>query len=380
MKVAVAKEIEVGERRVALIPDIVARLTKKGLDISVEAGAGEGSFFPDSAYEAAGAKIVSDSSQIWQGNDVLLKVAPPTPEEVERLSSETTLISFLNPLANAELMQQIAQRGVTALSMELIPRTSRAQSMDALSSQAGVAGYKAVLLAAEALPKFFPMLTTAAGTIRPAKVFIVGAGVAGLQAIATSRRLGAVVEAFDIRPAVKEEVQSLGAKFVEVELEEDTVAKGGYAKELSEASKQKTQEAISNSVAQADAVITTAQVPGKKAPRIVTDEMIARMRPGSVVVDLAAQQGGNCEGTEAGAHVVRHGVTLIGPVNLPASMPVHASQMYAKNISTFLDYLIQDDQLNLDFEDDIPGDTCVTFKGEIRNERVRQALEVTSVA
>ena len=296
MKVAVAKEIEVGERRVALIPDIVARLTKKGLDISVEAGAGEGSFFPDSAYEAAGAKIVSDSSQIWQGNDVLLKVAPPTPEEVERLSSETTLISFLNPLANAELMQQIAQRGVTALSMELIPRTSRAQSMDALSSQAGVAGYKAVLLAAEALPKFFPMLTTAAGTIRPAKVFIVGAGVAGLQAIATSRRLGAVVEAFDIRPAVKEEVQSLGAKFVEVELEEDTVAKGGYAKELSEASKQKTQEAISNSVAQADAVITTAQVPGKKAPRIVTDEMIARMRPGSVVVDLAAQQGGNCEG------------------------------------------------------------------------------------
>ncbi|TVR12532.1 MAG: Re/Si-specific NAD(P)(+) transhydrogenase subunit alpha [Phormidium sp. GEM2.Bin31] len=380
MKVAVAKEIEVGERRVALIPDIVARLTQKGLDISVEAGAGEGSFFPDSAYEAAGAKIVSDSSQIWQGNDVLLKVAPPTPEEVERLSPETTLISFLNPLANAELMQQIAQRGITALSMELIPRTSRAQSMDALSSQAGVAGYQAVLLAAEALPKFFPMLTTAAGTIRPAKVFIVGAGVAGLQAIATSRRLGAVVEAFDIRPAVKEEVQSLGAKFVEVELEEDTVAKGGYAKEISEASKQKTQEAISNSVAQADVVITTAQVPGKKAPRIITDDMITRMRPGSVVVDLAAQQGGNCEGTEAGGHVVRHGVTLIGPVNLPSSMPVHASQMYAKNISTFLDYLIQDDQLNLDFEDDIPSDTCVTFEGEIRNERVRQALGVTSVA
>ncbi|KPQ39360.1 MAG: NAD(P) transhydrogenase subunit alpha [Phormidium sp. OSCR] len=380
MKVAVAKEIEVGERRVALIPDIVARLAKKGLDIAIEAGAGEGSFFPDSAYEAAGAKIVSDPSQIWQGHDVLLKVAPPTPEEVDRLSPDTTLISFLNPLANAELMQQIAQRGITALSMELIPRTSRAQSMDALSSQAGVAGYKAVLLAAEALPKFFPMLTTAAGTIRPAKVFIVGAGVAGLQAIATSRRLGAVVEAFDIRPAVKEEVQSLGAKFVEVELEEDTVAQGGYAKEISEASKQKTQEAISNSVAQADVVITTAQVPGKKAPRIISDDMITRMRPGSVVVDLAAQQGGNCEGTEAGAHVVRHGVTLIGPVNLPSSMPVHASQMYAKNISTFLDYLINEEQLNLDFEDDIPSDTCVTFKGEIRNERVRQALGATSVA
>ncbi|MFO8041430.1 MAG: Re/Si-specific NAD(P)(+) transhydrogenase subunit alpha [Sodalinema sp.] len=380
MKVAVAKEIEVGERRVALIPDIVARLAKKGLDISIEAGAGEGSFFPDSAYEAAGAKIVSDPSQIWQGNDVLLKVSPPSPEEVDRLSPDTTLISFLNPLANAELMQQIAQRGITALSMELIPRTSRAQSMDALSSQAGVAGYKAVLVAASALPKFFPMLTTAAGTIRPAKVFIVGAGVAGLQAIATSRRLGAVVEAFDIRPAVKEEVQSLGAKFVEVELEEDTVAKGGYAKEISEASKQKTQEAISNSVAQADVVITTAQVPGKKAPRIISDDMIARMRPGSVVVDLAAQQGGNCEGTEAGANVVRHGVTLIGPVNLPSSMPVHASQMYAKNISTFLDYLINDDQLNLDFEDDIPDTTCVTFKGEIRNERVRQALGATSVA
>lgn len=380
MKVAVAKEIEVGERRVALVPDLVARLTKKGLDIYIESGAGAGSFFPDSAYEDAGATVVTDANTIWQESDVLLKVAPPTDEEIERLGEKTALISFLNPLGKPERVRRLAERRITSLSMELIPRTSRAQSMDALSSQAGVAGYKAVLIAASALPKFFPMLTTAAGTVRPAKVFVIGAGVAGLQAIATSRRLGAVVEAFDIRPAVKEEVQSLGAKFVEAKLDEDTVAEGGYAKEISEAAKQKTQEAIANSVAQADVVITTAQVPGKTAPRIVTDEMVAQMKPGSVVVDLAAEQGGNCEGTEAGGHVVRHGVTLIGPVNLPSTMPVHASQMYGKNISTFLDYLVKDDQLNLDFEDDIAANTCVTFQGEIRNERVRQALGVASPA
>jgi NAD(P) transhydrogenase subunit alpha len=247
--------------------------------------------------------------------------------------------------------------------------------MDVLSSQAGVAGYKATLLAASALPKFFPMLTTAAGTIRPAKVFVIGAGVAGLQAIATARRLGAMVEAFDIRPAVKEEVQSLGAKFVEVTLNEETAETGGYAKEVSEASKQRSQEAIANSVRSADVVITTAQVPGKKAPMLVSNEMVEQMQPGSVIVDLAAGQGGNCECSEAGKNVNHHGVTIIGPINLPASMPVHASQMYAKNISTLLQYLAQDGNLTLDFEDDIVSSTCLTHQGEIRNQRAIDALK-----
>lgn len=374
MKIAIAKEIEVGERRVALNPDTVARLVKQGLEIWVESGAGEGSFFSNETYETAGAKIISDVSALWREADVLLKVGLPKEHEIHQLREGSVLISFLNPLGQPEAIEQLANRKVTAFSMELIPRTSRAQSMDALSSQAGVAGYKAVLIAAAASPKFFPMLTTAAGTIKPAKVFVMGAGVAGLQAIATARRLGAVVEAFDIRPAVKEEVQSLGAKFVEVTLEEETVAAGGYAKEISEASKQRTQEVVTEHVKNADVVITTAQVPGKKAPLLVTEEMVQQMHPGSVIVDLAAEQGGNCACTEAGKDVVRNGVTIIGPMNLPSSMPVHASQMYAKNISTLLQYLVKDGELQLNFEDDIINSTCVTHAGEILNPRVKEAL------
>ncbi len=377
MKIAVAKETEFGERRVALVPEIASRLAKKeGVELWVEAGAGAGAYIADEAYEKAGATIIGDPEALWREADVLLKVAPPKGEEIDRLKEGATLISFLNPLGEPERVRHLADRRVTALSVELIPRTSRAQSMDALSSQANIAGYKAVLIAATTLPKFFPMLTTAAGTIRPAKAFIVGAGVAGLQAIATARRLGAVVEAFDIRPEVKEQVQSLGAKFVEVNLEEETTTEGGYAKEISERSKELTQEAIARSVAQSDVVITTAQVPGKKAPRIITDAMVSQMKPGSVIVDLAGEQGGNCEGTEAGKDVIRHGVTLIGPINLPSSMPVHASQLYAKNISTFLEYLMKDGELKLDFEDDIPASTCVAYSGEIRNDRVKKALEV----
>ncbi len=375
MKIAVAKEIEVGERRVALIPDTVSRLVKKGFEIAVEAGAGEGSFFDDRAYEEAGATVVSDTAALWQNADVLVKVAPPKEDEIQQLRQDELLVSLLDPLGNPQRVQQLADRRVSAFGMELIPRTSRAQSMDVLSSQAGVAGYKATLLAASALPKFFPMLTTAAGTIRPAKVFVIGAGVAGLQAIATARRLGAMVEAFDIRPAVKEEVQSLGAKFVEVTLNEETAESGGYAKEVSEASKQRSQEAIANSVRNADVVITTAQVPGKKAPMLVSNAMVEQMQPGSVIVDLAAGQGGNCECSEAGKNVNHHGVTIIGPINLPASMPVHASQMYAKNISTLLQYLAQDGNLTLDFEDDIISNTCLTHQGEIRNQRVIDALK-----
>ena len=378
MKVAIAKEIEYGEHRVAVIPDIVARLVKQGIEIWVEAGAGEASFFSNDAYEAAGAKIISDTATLWGEADVLMKVGVPKEHEINQMREGSVLISFLNPLGTPEVIQQLANRKITAFSMELIPRTSRAQSMDALSSQAGVAGYKAVLIAAAALPKFFPMLTTAAGTIRPAKVFVMGAGVAGLQAIATARRLGAVVEAFDIRPAVKEEVQSLGAKFIEVKLEEETVAAGGYAKEISEASKQRTQEVVTEHVKNADVVITTAQVPGKKAPLLVTEEMVAQMNPGSVIVDLAAEQGGNCAGTEPGKDVVRHGVTIIGPINLPSSMPVHASQMYAKNVATLLQYMVKDGNLQLNFEDDIIGSTCVTHAGEILNQRVKDALLVAN--
>jgi NAD(P) transhydrogenase subunit alpha len=316
---------------------------------------------------------------LWSEADILVKVGIPKDHEINQLREGSILISFLSPLAKPEVIQQLANRKVTAFSMELIPRTSRAQSMDALSSQAGVAGYKAVLIAAAALPKFFPMLTTAAGTIKPAKVFVMGAGVAGLQAIATARRLGAVVEAFDIRPAVKEEVQSLGAKFVEVTLDEDTVAAGGYAKEISEAAKQRTQEVVTEHVKNADVVITTAQVPGKKAPVLVTEEMVAQMNPGSVIVDLAAEQGGNCAVTEPGKDVVRNGVTIIGPINLPSSMPVHASQMYAKNTSTLLQYLVKNDEVQLNFEDDIISSTCVTYAGEIRNQRIKDALALEGV-
>ncbi|MBD1924215.1 Re/Si-specific NAD(P)(+) transhydrogenase subunit alpha [Microcoleus sp. FACHB-831] len=379
MRIAVAKEIEVGEHRVALIPDTVAKLVKQGLEVWVEAGAGEASFFSNDAYEAAGAKIISDTNHLWGSADILLKVNAPKEHEVYQLPEGGMLVGFLNPLGNPSTVQRLADRRVTALSMELIPRSSRAQSMDALSSQAGVAGYKAVLIAAAALPKFFPMLTTAAGTIAPAKVFIMGAGVAGLQAIATARRLGAVVEAFDIRPAVKEEVQSLGAKFVEVKLEEETVAAGGYAKEISEASKQRTQEVLAEHVGNSDVVITTAQVPGRKAPILVTEEMVARMKPGSVIVDLAAEQGGNCACTEPGKDVQRNGVTIIGPINLPSSMPIHASQMYAKNVLTLVQYLIKDGALQLNLEDDIVSSTCVTHNGEILNQRVRDALTQLAV-
>jgi NAD(P) transhydrogenase subunit alpha len=374
MRIAVAKEIEVGEHRVALIPDVVAKLVKQGLEVWVEKGAGEGAFFSDRAYEDAGAKIIADTGTLWREADVWLKVGVPYEHEIDQMREGGTLISFLNPLVNSHIVQRLASRQITSLAMELIPRTTRAQSMDALSSQASVAGYKAVLIAAAAMPKYFPMLTTAAGTIPPAKVFVMGAGVAGLQAIATARRLGAVVEAFDIRPAAKEEVQSLGAKFVEVTLEEETVAEGGYAKEVSEAAKRRSQEVLAEHVKHADAVITTARVPGRKAPILVTEEMVAQMKPGAVIVDIAAEQGGNCACTEPGKDVQRNGVTIIGPINLPASMPVHASQMYAKNVQSLVQYLVKDGALQLDFADDIVSNTCVTHAGQICNQRVRESV------
>lgn len=374
MKLAIAKEVEAGERRVALVPDAVARLVKQGVEVWVEAGAGAKSFFSDLAYEEVGAKIIADTGMLWGEADVVVKIGALQDTEVYQLREGGVFIGFLNPLANPALVQRLADRHVTAFSMEMIPRTSRAQSMDALSSQANVAGYKAVLIAAAALPKYFPMLTTAAGTIRPAKVLVMGAGVAGLQAIATARRLGAVVEAFDIRPDTKEQVQSLGAKFVDVELKEETVATGGYAKELSEAAKEHTRQVLTQHISAADAVITTARVPGKKAPVLVTREMLSQMKPGSVIVDLAADQGGNCECTEPGKEVEWNGVNVIGTINLPSSMPVHASETYSKNILALLQLMVKDKELNLNFEDDIIAGACVARNGEISNESVRNAM------
>lgn len=382
MKIAVAKENELGELRVAQVPDTVSRLVKQGFEVWVEAGAGVGAGYDDAAYETAGAKIISDRAVLWQEADILLRVNPPGKQDSELvydwLKPGSTLISFLNPLGDPTVTQKLAQCQVTAFSMELIPRSTRAQSMDALSSQANIAGYKAVLLAAASLPRIFPMMTTAAGTIPPAKVLVLGAGVAGLQAIATARRLGAVVEAFDIRPTVREEVQSVGAKFIEINLEEDTVAEGGYAKQVGSNTQELIRQGLSEYVKKADVVITTAQVPGKTAPLLIAEETVAQMNPGSVILDLAADTGGNCACSEAGKDVIYRGVTIISPANLPSSVPVNTSQMYAKNLLNLVKYLAKDGELQLDFDDDIINTACVTHNGEIRNERVKEKLLVVS--
>lgn len=370
MRIAVPKEIVAGERRVALVPALVAPLIKSGLEVAVEAGAGEGAFFADADYEKAGAKIVAEPAALYREAGIVLKVQRPTQHpvlgkhEVDLMGEGSVLISFLQPASDPDLVRRLVDRKITSLSMDTIPRISRAQSMDALSSQATVAGYKAVLIAAFFLGKFLPMLTTAAGTIRPAKVLVLGAGVAGLQAIATARRLGAVVLAFDVRPAVKEQVESLGAKFLQIELAEaQTEDEGGYARQLSEESHRREVELIGSNVKDVDAVITTALIPGKPAPRLISKEMVAEMRAGSVIVDLAAEAGGNCELTECGKEVVKNGVTIYGPVNLPSTMPVHASQMYARNISELLKLLLKDGGLNLDFADEIIKGACVTHEG-----------------
>ena len=382
MKIAVPKEQELGELRVAQVPDTVARLVKQGFEVWVEAGAGLGAGYDDVAYEQAGAKITSDRTFLWQNADLVLKVNPPQNREdnteLDWLKPGATLVSFLNPLGNPDLIQQLAQRQITALSMELIPRSTRAQSMDALSSQANIAGYKSVLLAAASLPRIFPMMTTAAGTIPPAKVLVLGAGVAGLQAIATARRLGAVVEAFDIRPTVKEQVQSVGGSFIEINLEEETAAEGGYAKQVSGDTQELIRQGLSPHVAKVDVVITTAKVPGKPAPLLIAQETVAQMKPGSVIVDLAAESGGNCAGSEAGKNINYQGVTIISPTNLPSTVPVNTSQMYAKNLLNLVKHLAQDGELQLDFDDDITNSACVTYGGEIRNERIKSALLVVS--
>jgi NAD(P) transhydrogenase subunit alpha len=376
MKVAVVKETRPGETRVALVPQGVKDLVKSGLEVHVESGAGTHAGASDDAYREVGATIASSTAEAVRGAGLVLHVNTPEPALIDALDEGTILVSFLNPLGDPDVSRRLAARKLTAISMEMVPRITRAQSMDALSSQATVAGYKAVLIAASHLPKFLPMFTTAAGTIRPAKALVLGAGVAGLQAIATARRLGAVVEAFDVRPAVKEQVESLGATFLEAEEEVTAEGEGGYAAELSEDQHQKELELIAGAIAGADIVITTAQIPGREAPLLVTDEMLQSMRPGSVVVDLASETGGNCSATKAGETVVAHGVTVIGPVNIPTSIPVHASQMYSKNIVTLVgEFVGEEGALALDFDNDVVGPATVTHQGEIRNERVRALVE-----
>src|SRR6266496_3243440 len=366
MKIGVPKETAANERRVALVPDTAGRLVKTGLEVVVEQGAGTAAAFPDDAYRAAGAGLVATPTDVFGGSDVVLKVQPPAPAEVALCREGAALVAVFQPAAERDVVAALAARKVTAFSLALLPRITRAQPMDVLSSQATVAGYKAVLLAATATGRFFPMLVTAAGTLPPARVLVLGAGVAGLQAIATARRLGAVVSAFDVRPAVKEQVESLGARFVGMQIGEQAETAGGYAKELSEDTHRRELAFIAQQAKDADIVITTAAIPGKRAPVLITAEAVRGMKPGSVIVDLAVETGGNCELTEAGTDVRRHGVLILGPVNLPSTVPVHASQMYAKNIASFLLHVARDGKLVVDLGDEIIRETCVTYAGEVR--------------
>jgi NAD(P) transhydrogenase subunit alpha len=367
MKIAVCKEVAPGEARVALTPDSVKRLVGKKLDVAVTTGAGEGAYLSDDDYRAAGA-TVAPAAQALAGADVVVKVLPPTEAEIAALPEGAALVSLLYPLFPPNgplLVRALAARKVTAMALDAIPRTTLAQMMDVLSSQATIAGYRAVILGAEALPKLFPMLMTAAGTIAPAKVLVLGAGVAGLQAIATARRLGAVVEAFDVRKVVKEQVESLGAKFIAVDSAEDAQTASGYAKDVSEAYKEKQAALLEQALGRADVCVTTALIPGRRAPTLITAAMAKKMRRGSVIVDLAAEQGGNCELTKPGERVVVDGVTVIGTLNLPSQMATHASQMFARNIEKLLGHVVKDGVLKLDMKDEITAGLVITRGGEI---------------
>ena len=374
MRIAVPKEIGPGEARVAIVPETIRRLVKKGLEVSVESGAGEGARFADDEYKEAGALIEPSADSLLGAADVVVKVQHPTPEEIEKTREGAALISFLFPLINLDVVQALAARRITAIAVDSIPRTTLAQMMDALSSQATISGYVAVIMAAHALPKFFPMLMTAAGTIAPAKVLVLGAGVAGLQAVATAKRLGAAVEAFDVRKVVRGQVESLGAKFVEVNMAEDAQTESGYAKEVSEEYKRRQAELIRQHLGKSDVCVTTALIPGQRAPILITDEMVRDMRPGSVIVDLAAEQGGNCALTEPGTEVVRHGVSIIGLLNLPSRKAVHSSQMYSRNMEKLLLHLLSDGRLKIDLQDEITRGCVITREGEIVHPKVREAL------
>ncbi len=373
MQIGVPKEVAEGERRVALVPETVRKLTGKGLEVVVQKGAGAGALIPDAQYEEAGAQLVEDAAAVFAA-DVVVKVAPPTAQEAAKLKSDGVLIGFLAPLTNGTGVQAIAGSGVTSFAMEAVPRISRAQSMDALSSQANIGGYRAALMGAQELGRFLPMLMTAAGTIRPATVLVLGAGVAGLQAIATARRLGAVVQGFDVRAAVKEQVESLGAKFLEFDVGSDLEGSGGYAKELTPEQQARQQELMAEAIGKVDVVITTAAVPGRRAPILVTEAAVKLMKPGSVIVDLAAESGGNCELSEPGQTVLRHDVKIMAPLNVPSTMAEHASQLYARNVESLLGLMLSEEGgLTLDFEDEVIAGACITRGGEIVHQGAKAA-------
>src|SRR5690242_5541672 len=377
MQIGVPRETADGERRVALVPEVVAKLKGQGLDVVVERGAGAGALIPDEQYAQAEARMVDTADAVYE-SDVVVKVAPPSAEEVERLHADGVLIGFLAPLTAGDTIKAIAQTGATSFAMESVPRISRAQSMDALSSQANIAGYRGALIGAQEMGRFYPMLMTAAGTIRPATVLVLGAGVAGLQAIATARRLGAVVQGFDVRAAVKEQVESLGAKFLEFDLGGDLEGTGGYAKELTPEQQAKQQELMAEAIGKTDVVITTAAVPGRRAPILVTEQAVKLMKPGSVIVDLAAETGGNCELSEPGKTVLRHDVKIIAPLNVPSTMAEHASQLYARNIESLLGLMINEGELKLDFDDEVIAGACITRGREIVNEGAKAAAGATA--
>jgi proton-translocating NAD(P)+ transhydrogenase subunit alpha len=385
--IGVPKESYPGERRVALVPAVLPTLTKAGFEVHKQAGAGIGAGYPDSLYAEKGAKIVTDRAAVFAAADIIVQVLCFGPNDINGeldvplYRRNQILVGFLRPFGAIEVLQQIAQAGVTSFAVELMPRTTRAQSMDALSSMATVSGYKAVLVAADSHPRIFPMLTTAAGTVTPARVFIIGCGVAGLQAIATGRRLGAVVSAYDLRPAVKEQVQSLGGRFVELPIEaKDAQDAGGYARAQDEDFYRRQRELLGKVVQESDVVIAAAVIPGKKSPVLVTEDMVKGMAPGSVIFDLASERGGNCEITEPGQTVVKHGVTIIGTINVASGVPYHASMMYARNLTAFLTHVIKDQKLNLNLADDIVRDTLLTNAGEIVQPRIREFLKLPALA
>ncbi|MBJ7518961.1 MAG: Re/Si-specific NAD(P)(+) transhydrogenase subunit alpha [Solirubrobacteraceae bacterium] len=376
MRVGVPKETAEGEQRVALVPEVIKKLSAGGHEVVVQPGAGAGAMIPDAYFTEAGATLSDD---VWSA-DVVVKVAPPTSEEIAKLGSGTLLVGFLEPLTNGPVIKALADAKVTAFAMESVPRITRAQAMDALSSQSNVAGYKAVLLASTEIGRFLPMLMTAAGTIRPAKALILGAGVAGLQAIATARRLGAQVVGYDVRSAVKEQVESLGAQFLELEAGKGAEGEGGYARELTDEEKAAQQQELTDAIAGFDIVITTALVPGRPAPKLITAEAVEKMPAGAVIVDLAGIAGGNCELTEPGQTVVKHDVTIAAPLNLPSTMAEHASSLYARNIQALIELFLDEEKqgVSLDFEDEIIAGSCITRDGEIVNEGAKQTAAATA--
>ncbi|MEY3201225.1 MAG: hypothetical protein RIR70_775 [Pseudomonadota bacterium] len=370
--IGIPAEVTAGERRVGLVPEVAKKWRALGPDICLQSGAGRPGYFRDEDFVAQGATLAASAAEVYARSQVILKVQTPTAEEIEALPEGSVLVGFLQPYADAARLKRLAERNITSFAVELIPRISRAQSMDALSSQAAVAGYSCVLIAADHCPKFFPMLTYAAGTIRPAKALVIGAGVAGLQAIATARRLGAMVEAYDVRPETREQIESLGAKFVDTGV--SAAGSGGYARELTEEEKAKQAEKLGKAVANADVLITTAAVPGKRAPQIISANMVAGMKTGAVVVDMAAESGGNVAGTVAGQTVQVGPALIVGPTNIPSRMPVHASEMYAKNLYNLLSPFVKEGTLTLDWEDEVIAGACLTHAGQVRHEGVKKVL------